>query len=220
MGAIGVRLSLVIALSVLSGAVCVSNAAGQDAAEAAQPPLHAAYQEGVPVARSLAFLDRTSFDSMDELVDSLLNLMPTLTRYRKPDSQPPIQRVTRAQIEESMCGGRACAMRAWYIPDEGIYLEDSLHPETDLFDRSVLFHELIHYLQDLNANGDGLDACNRWYQREIEAYGLQNHYLALLGNGVRVTHPGYPCRDAQRAAGGAAQAQEGVGEEGSHALAR
>jgi hypothetical protein len=215
------RLSLVIALTALDcgGALATPDALVQGAREATQAPLHAAYQEDVPIARSVAFLDRTRFESMGELVDSLLSLIPKLTQYRKPDSRPLILRVTRAQIEEKMCGGQTCAMRAWYIPDEGIYLEDNLHPETDLFDRSVLFHELVHYLQELNAEGAALDACNRWYQREIQAYGLQNHYLALTGNGVRVTHPGYPCRDAQRSAGGQAPGQRSFGEDASQALA-
>jgi hypothetical protein len=220
MRAFGMQLSFAMVLAVVgSGSVlAMPDAPEPDAGEMAKPPLHAAYQEDAPVARAFAFLDRTRFESMSELVDSLLRLIPALTQYHKPDSQPLVFRVTRAQIEERMCGGIACAMRAWYVPDEGIYLEDNLHPETDLFDRSVLFHELVHYLQELNAEGAALDACNRWYQREIQAYGLQNHYLALTGSGARVTHPGYPCRGTQQVDGGAPDAQRGFRDDGSQAL--
>lgn len=221
MRAFGMQLSSVTVLAVVSsaGALAMPDAHEPHAGEVARPGLYAAYEEDAPVARSGRLLDRGQFESMTELVDSLLRLMPALSPYHRPDSQPPVFRVTRTQIEERMCGGNACPMRAWYLPDEGIYLEDNLHPETDLFDRSVLFHELVHYLQELNAEGATLDACNRWFQREVEAYGLQNHYLALSGNAARVTHPGYPCRDSQQAGSGTSAPVRGFREDGSQALA-
>lgn len=221
MNPFGLRLFSVTILAALGSGVAIAmpDVAPPDADEVPKPAWYAAYQEGTRAAGSHErLLDRGPFESMTELVDSLLRLMPALTQYHKPDSQPPVFRVTRAQIEKKMCGGRACTMRAWYLPDEGIYLEDSLHPETDPFDRSVLFHELVHYLQELNAEDAALDACNRWFQREIQAYGLQNQYLALTGNGARVTHPGYPCRDWNQVDSGASPTGRGVGEDGSQAL--
>jgi hypothetical protein len=222
MRAFGMQLSCAVVLAVMgsAGALAMSDAPAPDAGAAAKPGLYAAYQDDALIARSPErFVDRRQFASMTELVDSLLRLMPALTRYHRPDLQPAVVRVARAQIQERMCGGNACSMRAWYLPDEGIYLEDNLHPETDLFDRSVLFHELVHYLQELNGEGAALDACNRWYQREIQAYGLQNHYLALSGHNARVTHPGYPCRDSQQADDGASTAERSFREDGSQALA-
>jgi hypothetical protein len=224
MRAFGMQLSCAVVLAAMSsgGVLAMPGAPAHDAGHAAKPSLHAAYQDDSLIARSTErMLGRGEFASMPELVDSLLRLMPTLTRYHQPDSQPPVFRVTRAQIEAQMCGGQPCAMRAWYLPGEGIYLEDTLHPESDLFDRSVLFHELVHYLQELNAEGEALDACNRWYQREVQAYGLQNRYLGLTGSSARVSHPGYPCRDARQATTGAAPlGARGVSEDGSQALAR
>jgi hypothetical protein len=218
MRAFGMQLSCAVILVVVGsgGALAMSDA---PSGEVPARGLYA-YQDDVLVARfPERLLDRGQFASMTELVDSLLRLMPALTRYRVPDSQPPVLRVARAQIEDRMCGGKACSMRAWFLPDEGIYLEDTLHPETDLFDRSVLFHELVHYLQELNAEGAELDACNRWYQREVQAYGLQNHYLALTGSGTRVTHPGYPCRGPQQADSGAPPEARGFREDSNEALA-
>jgi hypothetical protein len=222
MRAFGMQLSSVMVLAVVgsAGTFAQSDALAAGAGGMAPPRLHAAYEDDALIARfPERLLDRGQFQSMTELVDSLLRLMPALTRYHKPDSQPAVLRVARAQIEERMCSGNACSMRAWYLPDEGIYLEDSLHPETDLFDRSVLFHELVHYLQEINGEGAELDACNRWYQREVQAYGLQNHYLALTGHGARVTHPGYPCRGSQQADTGTSAPARGFREDGGQALA-
>ena len=188
------------ASQVSSAIVLVALSSGLAAADACEPgelAYPAAYQEELLAARSGEHpVERGQFESLPELVESLLGLIPALTQYHHPDSQPPVTRVTRAQIEDTMCGGAACAMRAWYLPEHGIYLEDNLHPETDLFDRSVLLHELVHYLQELHGEGAELDACNRWYQREVQAYALQNRYLALAGSQLRVTHPAYPCQDA------------------------
>lgn len=172
-----------------------------------EPARNAAYQEGLLASRSgehPVALDQ--FASLPDLVDSLLRLIPALTQYHYPESQPQVFRVTRAQIQDTMCGGAACPMRAWYLPEQGIYLEDNLHPESDLFDRSVLLHELVHYLQELNGEGAHLDACNRWFQREVQAYGLQNRYLGLAGCRSRVAHPAYPCRDASMVRSGAGAA--------------
>jgi len=217
MNPFGLQLFSVTFLAALSSGVALAmpDVPPPDAGEVPKPAWYAAYQEVPGAAGSHErLLDRGQFESMTEVVDSLLRLMPALTQYHKPASQPRVFRVTRAQIEKEMCGGRACTMRAWYLPDEGIYLEDNLHPETDLFDRSVLFHELVHYLQELNPEDAALDMCNRWFQREIQAYGLQNQYLALSGNAARVTHPGYPCRDWNQAS----PTGRGVREDGSQAL--
>jgi hypothetical protein len=216
MRAFGMQLSLILAVLGSGGALAMSD---MPPGAAPTPGLYA-YQDDALLARSPErLLDRGQFASMTELVDSLLRLMPALTRYHTPASQPQVFRVARAQIAERMCGGTACNMRAWFLPEEGVYLEDTLHPETDLFDRSVLFHELVHYLQELNGVGAELDECNRWYQREVQAYGLQNYYLSLTGHSARVTHPGYPCRGSQQADGGASPDARGFREDSSQALA-
>ena len=61
-------------------------------------------------------------------------------------------------------------------------MDDRLSPETDLVHRSILLHELVHYLQEINGAGASMDECDRWLYREREAYRLQNQYLGLIGN--------------------------------------
>ena len=227
MRAFGMQLSCAVVLAAMSsgGVLAMPGAPAHDAGHAAKPSLHAAYQDDSLIARSTErMLGRGEFASMPEPASLMPHSRPALTSLTSSlvsVFKPPVVRDTLAQIEAQMCGGQPCAMRAWYLPGEGIYLEDTLHPESDLFDRSVLFHELVHYLQELNAEGEALDACNRWYQREVQAYGLQNRYLGLTGSSARVSHPGYPCRDARQATTGAAPlGARGVSEDGSQALAR
>ena len=132
-------------------------------------------------SRLYRLIDRGRIDLMSDLVDSLLDTIAGMSSYQKPSVAPRVFKVSRAEIEQTMCRG-PCAVRAWHLPESGIFIDDSLTPETDLAHRSILFHELVHFVQDLNGVGEGLDECDRWLQREREAYWLQNQYLALIGN--------------------------------------
>lgn len=155
---------------------------------AAGTPQEAPRGVGGPAGQALhtseidLFLDRRDIQSLPDLVDSLLSSIASLSNYDKPGKTPQVSRVSRAHIESTICRGK-CTVQAWYLPDEGIFLEDSLQPETNLVHRSILLHELIHFVQDLNAEGASMNACERWLHREREAYRMQNEYLARLDNG-------------------------------------
>ena len=133
-------------------------------------------------ARTYRLIDRRDIESMPELVDSLLDTIARMSNYRKPDITPRVSKVSRAEIERTICGG-PCPVKAYHLPQAGIFLDDSLTPETNLVHRSILFHELVHFLQDVNGEYASLDECGRWLEREREAYWLQNQYLALIGDG-------------------------------------
>ena len=63
-----------------------------------------------------------------------------------------------------------------------------------MFDRSVLLHELVHYVQEMeNEHGD-MKPCLRWYHREQEAYAIQKTFLVVVGSPVRVAYSAH--RDA------------------------
>lgn len=133
-------------------------------------------------ARMYRLIDRREINSMPELVDSLLDTIAKMSAYRKPDVTPHVSKVSRAEIERTICSG-PCAVKAWHLPETGIFIDASLSPETNLVHRSILLHELVHFLQEVNGDGAGMDECSRWLQREQEAYWLQNQYLSLVGTG-------------------------------------
>ena len=122
---------------------------------------------------------------MDRLVPALLEAIDQLSKYPRPKHPPAIQRVPRHVIEDRVCG-RACGARAAYSAGVGILIDESMRPETSLFDRSVLLHELVHYVQDLAGEHGGMEPCRRWYYRELEAYAIQKRFLILVGSPVRV----------------------------------
>lgn len=60
-------------------------------------------------------------------------------------------------------------------------MSDRLDPVRDLRARSVLLHELVHYAQDLHGKFATLEPCERFRQRESEAYAVQNRFLRRHG---------------------------------------
>lgn len=120
-----------------------------------------------------------------QLLPALLSALDQLSRYARPVSVPEIYRVPHEELQRMVCGA-PCAALATYRSGEGIYLDDKLKPETNLFDRSVLLHELVHYLQDMNNEHGDMKPCERWYHREQEAYAIQKRFLITVGSPVRV----------------------------------
>ncbi len=141
------------------------------------------------IDEGISRLDRVLTDSRalssDELVPSLLDAIDQLSKYRRPKDVPVILRVAHAELEAMACPGK-CGVLATYRSGEGIYLDDTLKPETNLFDRSIVLHELVHYVQDINHANADMEPCRRWYFREIEAYAIQKQYLTLIGSPTRV----------------------------------
>jgi hypothetical protein len=144
------------------------------------------YRHDSHAAEVELFLDRSEIESLPDLVNSLLNAIAKLSDYQRPSAAPRVSKVSRAQIESTICSG-PCAVKAWYLPEDGIFLDDSLMPETNLVHRSILLHELVHYVQEVSADAGSMNACERWLHRERRAYQVQNEYLVRLGNSS-----GYP----------------------------
>ncbi len=128
--------------------------------------------------------------TMQELLPLLLQVIDQLSKYPRPKTLPGIHRVPRHVIEDMVCA-RECGVRAAYRLGEGIYIDERMQPETSVFDRSVLLHELVHFVQHLADERGEMEPCKRWYYREMEAYAIQKQFLMLVGSPVRV---GYSVR--------------------------
>ncbi len=63
-----------------------------------------------------------------------------------------------------------------------------MNPETNVFARSVLLHELVHFVQDINRELASVRDCERWYRREQEAYAIQKRFLEMIGSQIRVAY--------------------------------
>ena len=110
------------------------------------------------------------------LAKTLLKDIEYLSRYWASKTLPLITLVSQDEINRVVCK-KPCAVRAAYIPDRGVLMVDTLDPVNEPLDRSILVHELVHYLQEINNRFSELTPCKRWFQREHEAYAVQNQYL-------------------------------------------
>jgi hypothetical protein len=116
------------------------------------------------------------FAGINALAKSLMHDIEYLSRYWASKQLPPISVVTQDELNRVVCK-KPCAVRAAYIPDRGVLLTDTLDPINEALDRSILVHELVHFLQEINNRYSDLTPCKRWFQREHEAYAVQNQYL-------------------------------------------
>ena len=101
-------------------------------------------------------------------------------------------------IEEKICRSQCKRIKAFYHPDWGVYLDESLDLSGDAFGRSVLLHELMHYVQHSAVAYETLPSdCERRNAEEHEAYKVQNRYLASIGDPRRIPIGAWigPCKN-------------------------
>ena len=124
--------------------------------------------------------------SLSHLVADLFTTIQLLSGYPAVDTQPEIHLLPQAVIAEKVCH-KPCGVRAYYRPEWGVLLDETLDVESDPYARSILLHELVHHVQAFRGRFDAMpSACARWNAAEAEAYRLQNEYLAYVNSGTHV----------------------------------
>jgi hypothetical protein len=154
--------------------------------------MYSNYADGGVVPRKYLGNAGAEVLSEGELMPALVSALDQISKYHRPVALPEVIRVPHERIEEMVCHAK-CGALAAYRPGEGIYLDEKLKPETDLFDRSILLHELVHYVQDMGDEHGDMRPCMRWYYREQEAYAIQKIFLFSTGSATRV---GYSARQS------------------------
>jgi hypothetical protein len=116
------------------------------------------------------------------LVGSLYASMPGISDYQVPRELPEVHMLPRAVLQDLVCG-RPCQIRAIYHPDFGLLIDETLDGAGNLYDRSIVFHELVHHAQHMDARFTEMHRpCERRAAAEREAYSVQNRYLAANGS--------------------------------------
>jgi len=140
-------------------------------------------------------MDQTSLTS---LVVELFAAIRLASGYPNPDDLPQVHRVSVAEMRQKICGGRACAVKAFYHPEWGVYVDEALDLENSAFDRSILLHELVHHLQKSTGKFEPVRSlCIRRNAQELEAYEIQNRYLSNQSSSRRAVAMGWSgkCED-------------------------
>jgi len=110
--------------------------------------------------------------------------------YMRPTGRPHVYPITPDEIRRGVCRNFNCSAIAFFNPaNDGIYVDSRLRFREDVVAQSYLVHEIVHYLQHLNGKmGDdsALQTCEQRMALEMEAYRVQNRFLAAMGSLERV----------------------------------
>lgn len=123
-----------------------------------------------------------------QLLAKLLTMAMALTGYSGPAQPPAVEFVPHVELREMACEG-PCNIRGWYAGGSTIYLDDRLDLEDSLWDRGIVVHEMVHYLQEQSGAFGVAPTCQRWLEREEEAYAVQRQWLR--SNRPRTPLPDY-----------------------------
>ena len=116
--------------------------------------------------------------AIDLLAVKLLLVIAGATAYDPPVQPPAIAFLPTAILEQRVCG-RPCPVYAVFDPREGILLDERLDLSNDAYARSILLHELVHFVQWKKAGHAARD-CPEWMTWESEAYRVQLGWLSKL----------------------------------------
>jgi len=176
--------------------VTALNAAPVAASAAATPDRYdvvygARVKLSVPAASELALrIGRP--DTLEQLVSRLLAVAEEFTGQPRGIRSPRVTLMTLGELQRRLCGG-PCSVRAAYVPGDGLLIDRDMRPDVNEYHQSILFHELVHHVQDVRGIYSALGSCRRWQRRETDAYALQNRFLAALGARIQVVDAGSPC---------------------------
>lgn len=117
--------------------------------------------------------------SLVSLMVELFAAIKLVSGYPSPESLPDIHLASETEMQQLICAGKPCRVKAFYHPDWGVYVNEGMDVINDPFDRSILLHELVHHLQKTTGKFDVMPSfCNRRNAQELEAYEIQNRYLS------------------------------------------
>lgn len=119
-----------------------------------------------------------------ELMLILLSAIKLLSSYPIPEQLPVVHIVPHAVLEEKICH-KPCSspVLGWFSRHNNqIYLDNHLDLKGSIYARSILLHELVHYVQELSGRFASMRECESWVLREREAYTIQNRWLFEQGS--------------------------------------
>ncbi len=100
------------------------------------------------------------------------------TEFDKKIVHPEIFFINKSEMSEKACfSSKLCKVKAYYVKNRGIFLIDSLKPEENICDRSIILHELVHHYQKNSNKSFDLDERTLWTLQERQAIFYQNLFL-------------------------------------------
>jgi hypothetical protein len=146
------------------------------------------------------------------LMVELFAAIRLISAYPSPAVLPEVHALPQSEIQRRLCNSRPCRVKAYYHPDSGVIVDETLDLQNDPFDRSILLHELVHHLQKTTGKYQVVPSfCSRRISEELEAYEIQNRYLSQIHSPRHALVMGWNgrCTDGDDGSKPAAPAQSG-----------
>jgi hypothetical protein len=130
--------------------------------------------------RALLFLLASSVccaaPSSEEQIASVYAAAVVAADLGEPENPPLVHLLNMGELR-NMIGCGDCLVRGSFIDNE-IYIDEALD-FADPHQKSILLHEMVHYLQ--RAKLGEVKDCNEWLRRELEAFDIQMKELIRQG---------------------------------------
>ena len=135
-----------------------------------------------------------TMDATAHMVKILLSWTVHLSpAYSLPENPPQLYYQHQDFFIEHACNGveKRCDAVGWYDNNGAIHLDERLKGNEDPYTRSLLVHEIVHYLQDISGKFDN-ESCEDYVYREREAYAIQRKYLRQVAQQFVALYQNYP----------------------------
>ena len=142
-----------------------------------------------------------------ELIAWLLSWAVFYTGYSMPDELPVVEFVPHSYFVKRTCFGidtqkDPCNTRAMYDDniDGVIFLDEKFENNIGGYVKTIIVHEMVHYLQDLTGDWEGIEdwqeviRCQERAYRQREAYMVQDKFALDVYSRRRLLPRNYhPC---------------------------
>tara|TARA_B100000963_G_scaffold346481_1_gene351736 strand:- start:566 stop:1018 length:453 start_codon:yes stop_codon:yes gene_type:complete len=100
------------------------------------------------------------------------------TEFNNRLDHPEFFRLSNQEMSDKACfSSKNCRVKAYYVKENGIYYINSLKPEKNICDTSIILHELVHHYQKNDDRVIDLDEHTLWTLQERQAIYYQNLFL-------------------------------------------
>ncbi len=122
------------------------------------------------------------FDSRHDELTGLLNWAAYLSGYKTNGDNPKLQFKPHQFFVDNACyGNDKCRVVGWYNDQGIVYIDKKLDALNSRFERSLVVHEFVHYLQHISGKFK-TGTCEEFIQREREAYTAQRDFIMAYGS--------------------------------------
>jgi len=127
-----------------------------------------------------------------QMISVLLSWTVYLSGYPLPETLPVLEYQPHGFFVEHAClGNENCRAVGWYDDNGTIFLDERVKGQEDAMTRSLIVHELTHYLQDLSGKFDS-ESCEDHLVREREAYSIQRQYINRIAQQFSAIYVNFP----------------------------